>query len=155
MVTYKVQVDLTLEPLWHSDPPEISVYIGDQYRWNGCLESTKTFCHQWTAVEGTTNLSVEFLNKNNNDTVESLDKAVIIKSLSLNGISSDRFLLQGIYQPIYPEPWATEQKNAGIDLPSELTNHTYLGWNGIWILSFDVPVFTWIHRVENLGWIYD
>jgi hypothetical protein len=36
-----------------------------------------------------------------------------------------------------------------------LKNHTYLSWNGKWTLTFDVPVFTWIHRVQNLGWIYD
>jgi hypothetical protein len=29
-----------------------------------------------------------------------------------------------------------------------------MGWNGRWELNFRVPIFTWIHQLENLGWIY-
>ena len=35
-----------------------------------------------------------------------------------------------------------------------LQPHTYLGWNGRWVLEFETPVFTWIHRLEDLGWLY-
>lgn len=40
-------------------------------------------------------------------------------------------------------------------LPKFQTNATYLGWNGLWVLEFELPIFTWIHKLENLGWIYD
>lgn len=155
MVTYKIQADIILEPVWHADPPEVSVTIGEHYQWHGYLESTKTFSHQWRSPRCTENIRIKFLNKKDDDTIGSLDKAVIIKSLSFNGIESVRFLFQGKYRPIYPELWATEQKNSGIDLPAEISSQTYLGWNGEWIVEFDVPVFTWIHQVEGLGWIYD
>jgi hypothetical protein len=77
--------------------------------------------------------------------------AVIIKSIAFNDITSDKFVWAGVYTPNYPEPWASKQT----DLAKEITNTNCLGWNGVWRLEFTAPVFTWIHRVENLGWIYD
>jgi hypothetical protein len=80
---------------------------------------------------------------------------VRITSLAFNGIASAKFIWHGRYCPEYPEPWATEQQAQGLVLESEISNTDYLGWNGEWSLDFTVPVFTWIHKTENLGWIYD
>ena len=102
-------------------------------------------------------LSVEFINKHDSDTdiANNLDKAVIIKNITFNNITSPKFVWAGIYKPEYPEPWATEQQNQNIVLLPQLPAHNYLSWNGKWTLTFSVPIFTWIHHIENLGWIYD
>lgn len=83
------------------------------------------------------------------------NQAVQIKELRMNGVLDPKFIWQGIYRPIYPEPWATQQKQAGNDLAREISNTDYLGWNGTWTLEFTSPIFTWIHQVQDLGWIYD
>lgn len=36
----------------------------------------------------------------------------------------------------------------------EYTKPSYLGWNGMWKFQFEIPIFTWIHKLEGLGWIY-
>lgn len=95
-------------------------------------------------------LTIEHKNKHPNDS----DTELMIESISFNGITSNKFAWQGVYAPIYPEPWATEQRNSGHALARELTTITHLGWNGQWTLTFTAPVFTWIHQVEDLGWIY-
>jgi hypothetical protein len=79
---------------------------------------------------------------------EDLDSAtaLIIEQIKLNEITSPRFVWEGMYHPKYP-PHLTGD--------SELKYHNYLGWNGIWSLEFTLPIYTWIHKVENLGWIYD
>ena len=91
-------------------------------------------------------------------TVELLDKqdqeAVIVQAVNFFGIEDPKFAWAGVYNPQYPEPWATQQHDQGVVLKQYLSPHTYLGWPGKWTLTFDVPVFTWIHRVQNLGWIY-
>ena len=91
-------------------------------------------------------------------TVELLDKqdqeAVIVQDVSFFGIQDPKFAWAGVYEPRYPEPWATQQRDQGVVLKQHLSPHTYLSWPGKWTLTFDVPVFTWIHRVQNLGWIY-
>lgn len=91
-------------------------------------------------------LTVDHINKDATDPTT----AVVIKRIAFNDIASPKFVWLGQYTPDYPEPWASEQAN----LPTILTNTGYLGWNGQWRLEFTAPVFTWIHGVENLGWIY-
>lgn len=154
MDIYKTRIELEIEPVWSDDPPEISVHL-DRWHWKGLLNEKQIFCHQFDSSQSRHKISVEFSNKKDTDTRDGLDKAVIIKSLKFNDISSDRFVWQGKYYPRYPEPWASQQKQDGRELAEFLPAHTYLGWNGIWILEFDVPIFTWIHQVEGLGWIYD
>lgn len=86
-----------------------------------------------------------------NKTDETQDQAVIIESVSVEDMTLDRFKWAGKYYPVYPEPWASQQTEP---LPVVRESATYLGWNGRWELEFTVPIFTWIHRLENLGWIY-
>jgi len=81
-----------------------------------------------------------------NDTPE---QAIVIEDIEIEGMSLDRVKWAGVYTPVYPEPWASEQTN----LPKTLSGCTYMGWNGVWQLDFTVPIFTWLHQTEHLGWI--
>jgi hypothetical protein len=107
----------------------------------------------------TTNFEFEFTtNHDSSLLIEHYNKAsfdaftaVEIVSVSFFGITDPKFAWQGVYTPVYPEVWASEQLTP---LPATITPQTYLGWNGTWRLDFSVPVFTWIHRVQNLGWLY-
>ena len=154
-IDYPVKIDVHLRPIWHDNPPEINIGINDDIQ-RIILTDNQVFHYEFTA-NNTSTLTVELLNKTNADTVpdKGLDKAVVIESISFFGITHNRFIWQGVYEPNYPEPWATEQQDQGVVLKPQLTNQTYLAWNGKWRLTFTVPVFTWIHQVQNLGWIYD
>lgn len=92
-------------------------------------------------------LLIEHLNKSATDP----DTAVIVDSIEFFGIVDPKFAWAGVYCPVYPEPWYSQQPSIP---PAEIIGQTYLGWNGTYRLDFDVPVFTWIHQVQNLGWIY-
>lgn len=96
-------------------------------------------------------LEIELLHKPDHDP----DQALKIKNLVLGDVHSPRFIWQGVYTPRYPEPWAAQQRQNGIQLEHCLRNTDYLGWNGVWRLEFTIPIFTWIHQIEGLGWIYD
>jgi len=74
------------------------------------------------------------------------DTAVIVKEIKFFGISDPRFVWAGVYYPEYPAHYP--------DKTSPLLGHGYLGWNGVYQLDFSVPVFTWIHKIKNFGWIY-
>ena len=156
---YLNKISITLEPVWnpevHTEAPKVFVGIND-YMNESIIEKETTFNFDFDATEDTYNLNVDFVNKTDADTVpgENIDKAVIIKSIEIFGITDRRFIWQGIYTPKYPEMWAAEQLNKGVVLKQHLKNQTYLGWNGRWSLEFTVPIFTWVHNVQNLGWIY-
>jgi hypothetical protein len=149
--TYPVKLALTLRPIWHQDPPRIRLGIGENLTEQELTEIA-TINFEFEASQSC-DLTVELLNKQDSDTVPELglDKAVVIESVSFFGISDPRFVWSGEYEPTYPEPWYSQQT---VKPPLTLKSHTYLGWNGKWTLTFDVPVFTWMHRQLNLGWIY-
>jgi hypothetical protein len=149
--TYPVKLALTLRPVWHQDSPRVRLGIGKNLT-ELELTETATINFEFEATRSC-DLIVELLNKQDSDTVPELglDKAVVIESISFFGISDPRFVWSGVYEPTYPEPWYSQQTTKPL---STLKSHTYLGWNGKWTLTFDVPVFTWIHQTQDLGWIY-
>ena len=153
-INYPVQVEVCLQPRWHKDPPEINIGIDDTIK-QVTLSEAQIFRYDFASF-GRSTIMIELLNKKDTDTVpeQDLDKAVVIESISFFGITDPRFVWLGVYEPEYPEPWATEQAQQGVVLKQHLTNQNYLGWNGKWTLTFTAPVFTWIHNVQNLGWIY-
>ena len=99
-------------------------------------------------TKGSHTVFIDFYNKTN----DTPSMALEISSVAFEGMTLDRFKWSSRYYPVYPEPWASEQTDT---LPKFQSSATYLGWNGRWELYFETPIFTWIHRLENLGWIYD
>jgi hypothetical protein len=141
-ISYPVKLSVTLQPV---DLPNVRIGVnGDLFPI--VLDQTNTVHFEFESVD-TGNLTVELVDK-------TAQEAVIIESVSFFGIEDPRFAWTGIYTPTYPEPWASEQQDQGVVLKPHLCPHTYLGWPGKWTLTFDMPVFTWVHKVQNLGWIY-
>lgn len=91
---------------------------------------------------------IDFFNKEDTDP----DTAVIINRVTVEGITVDRFLWSNKYYPRYPEGY--KKSNADV-LENVIACATYMGWNGVWKFEFETPIFEWIHRLENLGWLYD
>jgi hypothetical protein len=88
-------------------------------------------------------LTVEHFGKRNLDP----DTALIIKQIRFNEISDPKFVYQGTYYPNYPKHL--------LGSASVLHHQSYLSWNGAWQLEFTLPVYTWIHKTLDFGWIYD
>jgi hypothetical protein len=153
-MTYPVKLAVTLQPIWHQDPPRVRIGIDDNLSEIVLTESI-TINFEFVATKEC-QLTVELLNKTNADCIpaQNLDKAVVVESVDFFNIVDPRFAWAGIYEPMYPEPWAQEQHDQGVVLAQQLCPHTYLSWNGKWTLTFSVPVFTWIHKIQNLGWMY-
>lgn len=149
---HQLDCSLWLQPVWHTDPPLIKLGI-DHNLEEMLLTKTTEFKFIQDLDPGIHTLSIEFLNKTDDDTQLhlGLDKAVIVDKIAFFGISDPKFVWQGKYTPRYPQPWASQQSTA---LPEILMYHNYLSWNGVWKLEFQMPIFTWIHQIQDLGWIY-
>jgi hypothetical protein len=154
-ISYPVELDIHLRSVWHDNPPKINIGINDDINHIILLED-RIFHYEFIS-NTTSTITIELLNKIDSDSVpdKGLDKAVIIESISFFGISDPKFAWAGVYEPKYPEPWASEQHNQGVVLKQHLSPQTYLGFNGKWTLTFTVPVFTWMHTVQDMGWIYN
>jgi hypothetical protein len=135
---------VTLIPVLGIKSPEVVVSVpGTSQRHS--LDTVKRIELEFTASNGW--IEILFDNKPQSDH----SMAVIVDQIEFFGIANSKFVWAGVYTPDYPEPWLSQQ---AIKPADKLLQHNYLGWNGCWRLDFDVPVFTWIHRTLNLGWLY-
>ena len=71
-----------------------------------------------------------------------------IQSNQIDDIDIGALVYQGVYKPTYPEPWATQQRQSGVDLPETMKNVTQMGHNGTWTFKFSSPFYMWL--LENL-----
>lgn len=141
---FPVKLAITLTPLLSKTPPWVLISVpGLVHRVE--LWETRRLELEFTASSGW--IEVVFYNKPETDNT----MAVIVDKIEFFGISDPKFVWAGVYTPRYPEPWYSQQNPK----PAvQLYQKNHLGWNGTWRLDFELPVFTWMHRVQNLGWIY-
>ena len=138
------EIEIKITPIGR---PIITYGISDDQSATIALDVPCTLRFAMKLSKGEHKVFIDFRNKTN----DTPDMAVIIDSVSFGGITTDRMKWAGLYYPDYPEPWASTQTN----LPVVHANATFLGWNGRWELPFMTPIYTWIHRLENLGWLYN
>jgi hypothetical protein len=73
------------------------------------------------------------------------DQYVIINDVIIDGINVQNLIEnQCWYEPEYPEVWARQQKNTGIDLESKVIGETWLSHNGIWNFEFSSPFYKFV-----------
>jgi hypothetical protein len=146
MATYLTDFAITIEPIYDNLPPKVQVGIDHELSTLELL-TTHTFIYSLDLAEGLHSISVSLVDKLNNDRTQ----AVKITRIEFEGISTSNMHYAGRYYPKYPQPWLSQQR---VQPSACLQGCDYLGWNGTWQLEFTVPIFTWIHKLEHLGWIY-
>jgi hypothetical protein len=143
-----IEFDICLKPRWWKTQPEITYGIDDFTINTIQLQNYTTLRLAYPLAPGQHKLWFTFNNKDYDESRldQGLDMAVEIDSVSIEGITVDRFKWTANYYPDYPADYPDKQK--------VIKSATYLGWNGRWELPFTTPIYTWIHQLENLGWLY-
>ena len=134
---YPVKMTVTLEPV---QSPFVTVTAGKITHTQQLLTTT-SFDFDFVAANQAS-LVLEHHSKSDQDP----DTAVIIRRIEFYGISDPRFIWAGTYYPVYPSHYP--------DQKSSRPGQDYLGWNGTYVLEFRVPVFSWIHQIQDMGWLY-
>lgn len=150
-----VNLGLLIDALYWADPPEIQIKFNQNILFSGTLTKIQKF--NWALpAQDQNRLSVFFLNKKDSDTVDNLDKAVIIKSIELEGLNYPTFMYCSQYRPEYSDGYYRYAKENNI-VVEPLIHSNYVGFNGEWFLEFTWPTFTWIYETETQsgGWIYE
>ena len=135
---YPVNIEILLKPV---GSPRCKISLDDQRR--DLLIVTDTWVNIFFQGCGKADLCIEHYNKAESDPTT----ALIIDDIKFNGISNPKFIYQGTYYPNYPKHLI------GNDVV--LPHKNYLSWNGVWQLEFTLPIYTWIHKTLDFGWIYD
>ena len=150
-----VNLGVVLEPLYWDDVPDIRIEFNQTVLAGLKLTDVKKF--NWTLpAQDRNRLGIFLLNKTDNDTVGDLDKAVIVKEISLEGLSYPTFMHRSLYRPEYSDGYYQYAKQNNI-VVEPVIHSNYLGFNGEWFLEFTWPTFTWIYESEtnHQGWIYE
>lgn len=151
--SFVTEISVLVHPIYHQDPPQV------HWGLDGIQHHSATVTEpMWLDVSavldtGAYRFYIDFVNKQDGDCVpdQGLDKAIEIREFRFHGFAMQKFLWAGVYTPIYPQPWLSQQDPPP---PDQHASATYLGWNGRWHLDFECPVFPWIHRTNNMGWVW-
>ena len=158
MATEKLKFKLELWAEYWDKKPIANILINGRSHFNQEIAGTEKqptvieFEHELTEGEKYS-LTIERSGKDNRQTVVEngqivKDQLLHIKSIEIDEIDIGALVYEGIYTPEYPEPWASQQKQAGNALPKSFKNVTNIGHNGRWELSFESPFYMWL--LENL-----
>jgi len=159
MATEKLKFKLELFATMWNKPPHAEIMIDNKSYFAGDITGTENkpdvieFEHE--LEEGNDyNLLIKRSNKTNNQTVVNeegdilKDQLLHIKSIEIDEIELGALLYEGVYTPEYPEPWASQQRDSGNELPKTFKNVTQIGHNGEWRFTFESPFYQWL--LENL-----
>jgi len=159
MATEKLKFKLELWATMWDKPPHAEILINDMSHFKGEITGTEekpdVIEFEQELEEGNEyNLIILRSGKDKNQTVVDengdllKDQMLNIKSIEIDEIDIGSLVYEGVYSPEYAEPWASQQKSAGIELPETFKNVTQMGHNGEWRFSFKSTFYMWL--LENL-----
>ena len=158
MTTEKLKFKLELYATMWDKPPIADIKINEKSYFKEEITSIKDkptiieFEHE--LEEGKSyNLIIDRLGKDKKQTIVEdgkivKDQLLHIKSIEIDEIDLGSLIYDGVYKPNYPEPWASQQTEAGNKLPESYKNVTQMGHNGTWTFTFESPFYMWL--LENL-----
>jgi|TARA_B110000444_G_scaffold238702_1_gene252507 hypothetical protein len=159
MATEKLKIKLELFATMWDRPPVAEILVNDKSYFTGNITSTEDkptlieFVHE--CEEGKDyELIIKRSGKSNNQTVVNekgdilQDQLLELKSIEIDEIEIGSLIFEGVYVPEYPEPWASQQREAGIKLQESFKNVKRMGHNGTWQFKFASPFYMWL--LENL-----
>ena len=158
MATEELSFKLELFATYWNVKPKCEIMINNEIKWSDEISGTEDdptvieFTH--TCEENQKyNLVLNRQGKTTRQTIVEGDKIVKdqllhIKNIQIDEIDIGGLKYEGVYKPEYPEPWATTQRNNGVELPETLKSSVILGHNGTWTLGFSSPFYMWL--LENL-----
>ena len=158
MSTENLKFKIQLYAQYWDKPPVAEILIGDQSKFKqeitGTEQNPNLIEFYYDLTEGQEyKFVIHRTNKDNSQTIVEntkivKDQLLFIKSIEIDEIDLGGLVYEGLYYPEYPEPWASEQKQAGKELPVSIKNVTSMGHNGRWELTFTSPFYMWL--LENL-----
>jgi len=158
MTTEKLKFKLELYATMWDKPPIADIKIAGKSYFKEEIASTEDkptiIEFEYELEEGKSyNLIINRSGKNKRQTIVENEKIIKdqllhIKSIEIDEIDLGGLVYEGVYKPEYPEPWATQQTEAGNKPPETLKNVTQMGHNGTWTFTFESPFYMWL--LENL-----
>ena len=158
MATETLKFKIELYATYWNKPPIVEIKIADKTYFKDKVTSTKqepTVIEFEHTLENDKSHTLNIIRTGKteqetvlvNDTIIK-DQLLNIKYMEIDEIDLGALTYEGVYTPEYPERWATQQRDKGVNLPKSFKNVTQMGHNGIWTFNFTSPFYMWL--LENL-----
>jgi hypothetical protein len=144
--------DIILESTYWDRPPELEVIL-DGHNVGKYIINKPEFCIRFKQVmsfdrphllelkrSGKTNDQTQVLADGTLKTQMLYIKTILIDNIDLRNLVWSR----SVFEPNYPEPWASEQQAQGIELEKHVLGEVYLGHNGTWKFEFTSPIYKFL-----------
>jgi len=155
--TESIEFKITLDSVWHNEPPKFEVLLNDELIEYGVVaekeenneEKVITFTRD--LEEGEYTLKIRLLEKKPKHTVVDESGTILDDQLlNIKQIEIDEIELDHLFYALskYHKQTKSGSKNLQFDETPLTDNYKNLGWNGEWRLTFSVPTYIWF--LENL-----
>lgn len=125
-----------------NDFPYASILIDNEVKFNGPISDDQcSICFSHTLeFDQTHQLTIKRYAKTNKP------QQLTIERISIDGIDIRNIIWVDSYnEPIYPEPWASQQRAAGVKLEKRVIGETCFGHNSTWTLNFTSPFYKFLY----------
>ena len=159
MATEKLKFKLGLYATMWDKTPHAEIMINDKSHFKGDISGTEDkpdlieFEHEFTEgekseliIKRSGKIKGQTVVNENGDVLK--DQLLHIKAIEIDEIDIGALVYEGVYTPQYPEPWASQQRQAGVELQESFKNVTSMGHDGKWSFKFESPFYMWL--LENL-----
>jgi len=151
MNNYVIKIKILLEPIYQDVAPQIIYGIDTNILSQQSIRYAQEIVINTKLSLGSHRFFLELVNKDYAANKKDRDMHIKIKHIGFQEME-ENFHYFSKYRPMYPTQWLQQQKEMGKEWPETiLSNH--IGWNGTYYIDFETPVYRWIHRKLNLGWL--
>ena len=155
----KISFKLELYSTYWNQPPVVEIFLNDTSQYKQEITGTEK---NPTVINFTENLiadkkyllTLQRTGKSKGQTIVNdkgdilKDQLLHIKSIEIDEIDLGALVFEGLYTPVYPEPWHSQQVKNNTAPPKSIKNSTSMGHDGTWELQFESPFYMWL--LENL-----
>lgn len=151
MRKYDIKIKIILEPSYLDIAPHIVCGIDKKIFLQNTIEHSKDIIIEDSLIGGEHRFFLKLTNKDHSVEKKEKDMHIKIKHVGFQDIE-DNFHYFSRYRPEYPSEWLKQQKHMGREWNDTILSD-HIGWNGTYYIDFETPVYRWIHRKLNLGWL--
>lgn len=144
-----IDIKLTLEAEFFKEPPVVTAKINDDVFYNDLINDSISEINTTHQCEYNRNHCIQITRSGKTNSCP--EQLLKVTSVEIDGTNiRDIVWHTSVFYPEYPEPWATEQKQKGIELEYPVYGETILGHNGVWEFNFSSPFYQFlINKVKG------
>lgn len=138
-----INFKILLDSIYWNQLPMVKISVDQQVFFNGAVDHNFELEFSATlSLHKNHCLIIDRYGKTTDQTKNGNDQLLIIKQIDIDQINAQDLVWNSSYfVPHYPEPWASQQKHAGIMLEDKILSETCFGHNGTWMLNFTSPFY--------------